>query len=71
LFAYGTYHDYASSKGSYITLTAKMEKKLRILSLASLGLQKSIVTYKEIANFTGLPEDINSVEDILLATVQA
>lgn len=45
LFAYGNWETYEKNKGNYITLTEKMQKKLRVLSLMDMALKCNELTY--------------------------
>ena len=71
LFAYGTWGDYAKNKTKYIALSEKRERKLRILTLCQLALQQSALSYEQIGQACGLPNDIDRIEDLVLATVQS
>ena len=71
LFAYKGWGDYAKNQASFIPLNDKMKNKLRLLTLCQLAMQQSTLSYEQIAQNCGLPNDLDQIESIVLSTVQS
>lgn len=70
LFAYGTYPDYIASKDSLPELTPPQIKKLRQLTIVSLGSKTKILPYSLLLSSLGL-QNVRELEDLIIDSIYA
>ena len=69
LFAYGDYQEYKKAgEGKYGTLTATQLKKLKMLTIASLGAKSSELTYDRLMEALDM-NNVRDMEDLILDTI--
>jgi len=69
LFAYGDYQDYKNGgECKYGTLNATQIKKLKMLTIASLGAKSSEITYDKLMKALDM-NNVRDIEDLILDTI--
>ena len=69
LFAYGDFQDYKNGgESKYGTLTATQIKKLKMLTIASLGAKSSEISYDRLASALEM-KNVRDIEDLILDTI--
>jgi len=65
IFAYGTYSDYVSQRESLPEMTPPMDRKLKMLTLASLAAGRRQLAYDDLQRQLSLP-DVRQLEDLII-----
>merc|ERR1712226_124834 len=70
LFAFGTYRQFLAEKASMPQLSQRMEKKLKLLTLASLATQSRTISYEKL-KFELEVNSVRELEDLIIESTSA